>query len=56
MAYPYFKLYKRQDILSITRLRRFETKLGECFQHLPDMPLADALSQSKAQYVIVGIP
>lgn len=56
MAYPHFKLYKRQDFLSITRIRRFETKLGECFQHLADKPLPEALSQSKAQYVIIGIP
>ncbi len=56
MAYPHFKFYKRQDILSITRLRRFETRLGECFQHLPDAPLAEALSESKAQYVLIGIP
>ncbi|MFT3747152.1 MAG: arginase family protein [Agriterribacter sp.] len=56
MVYPHFKLYKRQDILSITRLRRFETRVGECIQHLPDKPLAEALAQSKAQYVIVGIP
>ncbi|MCC6288259.1 MAG: arginase family protein [Chitinophagaceae bacterium] len=56
MSYPHFKFYNRQDILSITRLRHFETKLGECIQHLQDKPLAEALSQSKAQYVIVGIP
>lgn len=56
MSYPHFKFYKRQDILSITRLRRFETKLGECIQHLQDKPLAEALSQSKARYVVVGIP
>lgn len=56
MAYPHFKFYKRQDIMSITRLRRFETKLGECFQTLPDKPLTEALAESKAQYVLIGIP
>lgn len=56
MAYPHFKFYKRQNILSITRIRKFETKLGECFQSLPDKPLAEALTESKARYVIIGIP
>lgn len=56
MAYPHFKFYTRQNILSITRIRKFETKLGECFQSLAGKPLAEALTASKARYIIIGIP
>lgn len=56
MLYPHFRFYKKQDIMNITRLRRFETKLGECVHVLSDGPGADALQQSKAKFVVVGIP
>lgn len=56
MSYPHFKIYKRQDILNITRLRRFETKLGECLQVVPDAPLHETLNNSKAKFVLLGIP
>lgn len=42
--------------MNITRLRRFETKLGECVHVLPDGPAANMLQQSKAKFVVVGIP
>lgn len=57
MSYPHFKCYTRQDILNQTRLRRFETKLGEQLQHACEPGnLADALARSSARYVIIGIP
>lgn len=53
----HFKVYNRQDLLSLTRLRRFETKLGERLQVVNDaQDLNKSLSQSAAKYVIVGIP
>ena len=53
----HFKLYSEEDILSLTKMRRFETKLGERLQYSKsgaDWP--EALHQSSAKYVIVGIP
>ena len=53
----HFKFYSKEDILSLTKMRRFETKLGERLQYLKsgaDWP--EALHQSSAKYVIVGVP
>lgn len=53
----HFKFYSKNDILSITKVRRFETKLGERIQHLKagdDWP--EALNHSTAKYVLLGIP
>ena len=53
----YFKFYNKQDVLSITRIRRFETKVGERLQVISNTTnLDEALSNSTARYVIVGIP
>lgn len=56
MLYPHFRFYKKQDILNITRQRRFETKLGECVHVIQEGPVSEMLALSKARYVIVGIP
>ncbi len=53
----HFTFYSKEDILSLTKVRRFETKLGEQLQYLKageEWP--EVLQQSKAKYVIVGIP
>jgi len=51
------KLYSKQDILSLTKIRRFETKLGEVVQVLDDpADLAGSLQRTAAEYVVVGIP
>ncbi len=53
----HFKFYDKQDILYLTRLRRFETKLGERVRVLTDRDQFDEmLHQSPAQYVLFGIP
>ncbi len=53
----HFKFYSKNDILSITKVRRFETKLGERIQYLKkEDEWPDALAQSSAKYVLVGIP
>ena len=52
----HFKVYTKQDLLQQTKLRRFETKLGECIQTASSKDVATALSQSDAKYVLVGIP
>ena len=53
----HFKIYSKQDILSLTKLRRFETKLGEQISVLSDPNhFEDSLKQSPALYVLFGIP
>ncbi len=52
----HFKFYNKKDIVSLTKLRRFETKLGERIQHLKGSEWPEALQQSSANYVLVGIP
>jgi len=53
----YLKIYNKHDVLSLTRLRRFETKIGERVQLAQDrLPMAEAIAKSSARFVIVGIP
>lgn len=53
----HLKIYSKQDILSITQLRRFETKLGERIQVLNGaVNLEQALEHSSAKFVLVGVP
>lgn len=53
----HFRFYNKQDILSLTRIRRFETKLGERLQVLADPNQLEAsLQQSSASFVLLGIP
>lgn len=53
----HLKIYNKQDILSLTRIRRFETKVGERLHTVMDAePLEVALEKSPARYVLVGIP
>jgi formiminoglutamase len=53
----HFKFYTKEDILSLTKVRRFETKLGERVSSLAkDGEWPQVLTESKAKYVVVGIP
>lgn len=53
----HLKVYSKQDILSLTKLRRFETKVGEQVQYVRDeSSLEDLINNSAAQYVLFGIP
>lgn len=53
----HFKAYSKTDILSLTRIRRFETKIGERVQVVQDTTdLARAIASSSAGYVLFGIP
>lgn len=57
MHISHFKKYSKQDILSLVKLRRFETKLGERVQTLSDPnEVTDSISALPAKYVIFGIP
>jgi formiminoglutamase len=56
-AIQHLKIYNKQDLLSLTRLRKFETKLGERLQVAGNAAsLADSIQQSQADYVLLGIP
>jgi formiminoglutamase len=53
----HFHFYSKQDILSLTRVRRFETKLGERVHTIADKnQLAASLAASAARFVVIGIP
>jgi formiminoglutamase len=53
----HFKFYSKKDILSLVKLRRFETRLGERLQHLKeDQEWPQVLDECTAKYVLLGIP
>ncbi len=53
----HFKFYSKADILSLTKVRRFETKMGERLQFLnPGREWPEVLQESTAKFVILGIP
>jgi formiminoglutamase len=54
----HFHYYFKQDILSLTRLRRYETKLGERIQCIAQTELSveEMIRRSTAQIVLFGIP
>src|SRR5258705_10333237 len=55
-AMPHLKVYNKQDILSLTRLRKFETKLGERVNIADPTDIERSLRESTAKYVLFGIP
>ena len=57
MNLKHFKTYTKRDLLSLTRLRKFETKLGERINAVKeDGNLVDSLAGLSSKYVLVGIP
>ena len=53
----HFRYYSKQDILNITRLRRYETKLGEMLKSIdPALDIAAQIETSPARFVLFGIP
>lgn len=54
---PHFKYYDKQDVLYLTRIRRFETKLGERVL-VPNNRegLEQLLQRDDIRYVLFGIP
>src|SRR5882724_4711587 len=53
----HFKFYNKQDVLSLTKIRRFETKLGESIHSVTDKePLEKILQHTEARYIMFGIP
>ena len=57
MAITHFKFYTKEDILSLTNIRRFETKLGERLQVISNAEeLETSLKNSTAKFVMIGVP
>lgn len=53
----HFKFYNKHDVLSLTKIRRYETKLGERVQVSDGAQLLETtLQQSTAPFVLFGIP
>lgn len=51
-----FKRFDKTDILSLTHLRKFETKLGEIVLCDASGDFEKTISETKAKYIIFGIP
>lgn len=53
----HFKFYSKEELQSLNKIRPFEIKLGERVKYLPaTQNWKEALKNSTAQYIIVGIP
>lgn len=53
----HFRFYTKQDILSLTRMRKFETKLGERVQTVSDTTkFEEFLRSTPARFIVLGIP
>jgi formiminoglutamase len=53
---PQFKRFNKTDILSLTHLRKFETKLGEIVLCDASGDFEKTISETKAKYIIFGVP
>jgi formiminoglutamase len=54
---PHFNFYQKKEILSYTKIRKFETKLGERILLKPaDQSLETFLANTKAKFILFGIP
>jgi formiminoglutamase len=56
MSLSHFRFYTKEDVLSLTRLRRFETKVGERVQTTAGQDLATRLQATAATFIVFGIP
>ncbi|MFM2362688.1 MAG: arginase [Sphingobacteriales bacterium] len=53
----HFKFYDKQDTLFLTKIRRFETKLGERVHVIKDKTqLEQSIEACTAKYVLLGVP
>jgi formiminoglutamase len=53
----YLRVYTKQDILSRTRIRKFETKLGEQVLTIADArSLTSSIEKTTAEYILIGVP
>jgi formiminoglutamase len=52
----HFKFYNKTDVASLTKQRRFETKMGERIQSLAAGEWPNVLEACRANYVLLGLP
>lgn len=53
----HLKIYSKQDVLAHTKIRRFETKLGERLQIISNPKnIEESLQNTSARYVVFGVP
>lgn len=53
----HLKIYTKKDILALTKVRKFETKLGEQLQVLTNASEIElSIKQSSAKFVMFGVP
>ncbi|MBS1668424.1 MAG: formimidoylglutamase [Bacteroidetes bacterium] len=53
----HLKIYNKEDLLSVTHLRRFETKLGERLLVASNPgDIEQSLKETTAEYILLGIP
>jgi formiminoglutamase len=53
----HFKFYTKEDILSLTKMRRFETRIGERLKYIKqETDWQQQLLQCDAKFVVLGIP
>lgn len=52
----HLKIYNKEDVLSLVKVRKFETKLGERIQVINRNDIEETLKNSKAKFVLFGIP
>ncbi len=53
----HFRFYTKQDVLNVTKIRKFETKLGERIQVIGNAAeLEKSLQSSSAKMVLLGVP
>ncbi len=53
----HFKFYQKNDVLSLTKHRKFETKIGEALQVIPEgAEWPEVLQENDAKFVLLGIP
>lgn len=51
-----FKLITKEEVLALTRLRKYETKLGEVVEGCSESDFEASVAASEAPYVIIGVP
>jgi len=52
----YFKRYDKTDILSLTKIRKYETKMGETVLCDSTNDFEKKISETQAKYIIFGVP
>ena len=53
----HFKVFSREDILSLTKIRKFETKIGERISFIKDINnWEEQVKNSDTKFVLIGIP